>query len=292
MAAARPCISLETASEALEELTVYLCELRRFGQPKQWDSIAPPGAWNQDALRVLSRVYLENGQRLYAGFVFAVWKQWASIKPAVADHIELIRKAARASGGAVRVGDVSGQSAHEVAITLIDPFERCHRWLDDPDGCKPPGASICGYRMQTLRADPQRGQYWTYIYPTDSGRQFAVPQQSLSSKHANGTGWVTVLGNKVHRNIWPDTFALPDRIAVERRFWLDESPTAKPRSRRGRKKATYQTIQRERKMASDWARARDSRVSKADFAKDQEMELEAFDNLLDRVAKRTDRSNK
>ena len=62
-------------------------------------------------------------------------------------------------------------------------------------------------------------------------------------------------------------------------------PQAKP-NRRGRKKADYETVQREAELTGEWERARDSGVYKADFAKDKGMTLKDFDRLLDRVDKR------
>lgn len=56
--------------------------------------------------------------------------------------------------------------------------------------------------------------------------------------------------------------------------------------RRGRKKADYETVQREAALAAAWARARDSGVYKGDFARDHGMSIKQLDALLDRVAKR------
>jgi hypothetical protein len=54
----------------------------------------------------------------------------------------------------------------------------------------------------------------------------------------------------------------------------------------GRKKADYETVQREAKVAADWEQARDDGTRKADFAKDYGIPLDELDRLLDRVAKR------
>ena len=56
--------------------------------------------------------------------------------------------------------------------------------------------------------------------------------------------------------------------------------------RRGRKKADYETVQREAQLAADWNLARENRVRKHDFAKENKMTLKNLDRLLDRVAAR------
>ena len=70
---------------------------------------------------------------------------------------------------------------------------------------------------------------------------------------------------------------------------LESNVASKPR---GRRKADYETVQREAKLAADWERARESRVYKTDFAKQKGMALVQLDALLDRVAKRKARSDK
>ncbi len=59
-----------------------------------------------------------------------------------------------------------------------------------------------------------------------------------------------------------------------------------PRPKRGRRKADYETIQREAKMAAEWNQARDAGVYKGDFAKDRGTTISDLDNLLDRVRAR------
>lgn len=56
--------------------------------------------------------------------------------------------------------------------------------------------------------------------------------------------------------------------------------------RRGRKKADYDTVQKEAELAAAWQRARNAGVYKAVFAKDQKLTVKQLDALLDRVAKR------
>jgi len=60
---------------------------------------------------------------------------------------------------------------------------------------------------------------------------------------------------------------------------------------RGRKKAGYETVEREAKTAEKWNKARDSGIYKADFAKGKKMPLKELDLLLDRVAARNRRSD-
>ena len=64
------------------------------------------------------------------------------------------------------------------------------------------------------------------------------------------------------------------------------------RKRRGQKKADYETVQKEAKVAAAWKRASETGTYKADFAKDKGMTLKALDQLLDRVRKRKSRSDK
>lgn len=61
---------------------------------------------------------------------------------------------------------------------------------------------------------------------------------------------------------------------------------AKPK-RPGRKKADYETVQKEAKIVAQWERARDAGAYKPVFAKDHGMTMKQLKQLLDRVAKRT-----
>ena len=66
-----------------------------------------------------------------------------------------------------------------------------------------------------------------------------------------------------------------------------------PGNRRGgRKKADYETVQREARLAADWGQARESGVYKPDFAKQNKMTPKKLNALLNRVAKRKTRSDK
>jgi len=71
---------------------------------------------------------------------------------------------------------------------------------------------------------------------------------------------------------------------------LKDGSTSKKKP--GRKKADYETVQREAQLAADWERARDSGTYKPEFAKQNEMTPENFNALLSRVAKRKTRSDK
>lgn len=74
---------------------------------------------------------------------------------------------------------------------------------------------------------------------------------------------------------------------VQRAAESQPDPAATPMpKRRGRKKADYETVQREFKLVDDWIRARDAGTPKVDFAKELEFNLKDFDALLDRVGKR------
>lgn len=77
------------------------------------------------------------------------------------------------------------------------------------------------------------------------------------------------------------------------------TPTTEPRpdttsapnpNRRGRRKADYETIEREAQVAADWERAREAGTYKGDFAKERGTTAGKLDALLDRVAKRKSRS--
>jgi hypothetical protein len=71
-----------------------------------------------------------------------------------------------------------------------------------------------------------------------------------------------------------------------------ESPKLARPSRRGRKKADDETVEREAQLAAEWERARDSGVGyKPAFARDKGMALDDFEVLLNRVAKRKSRSD-
>ncbi len=65
-----------------------------------------------------------------------------------------------------------------------------------------------------------------------------------------------------------------------------EAASDAPAKRRGRRKADYETVQKEAELAADWERARDAGVYKPDFAKDKNMTVRQLDALLDRVRAR------
>jgi hypothetical protein len=69
-------------------------------------------------------------------------------------------------------------------------------------------------------------------------------------------------------------------------------PNSPKAERRGRKKADYDTIQREAKLAADWKRARERGILKSKFARDSGTTVAEFDKFLDRVSKRKSRSDK
>lgn|GEM_PF-6520858 len=61
--------------------------------------------------------------------------------------------------------------------------------------------------------------------------------------------------------------------------------------RRGRKKADYETVQKEAALAASWERAREAGVYKGDFARERGTTVAKLDALLDRVAQRKKRSD-
>lgn len=64
------------------------------------------------------------------------------------------------------------------------------------------------------------------------------------------------------------------------------NPTPAKTKPRGRKKADYETQQREAQLAADWKQAKEAGTYKADFAKKCGLTQATLDALLDRVAKR------
>jgi len=65
----------------------------------------------------------------------------------------------------------------------------------------------------------------------------------------------------------------------------EESEDEEPRGL-GRPKASYETVQKESRIAANWEQARDSGVRKSKFAEENGTTEDKLDNLLDRVAKR------
>lgn len=101
-------------------------------------------------------------------------------------------------------------------------------------------------------------------------------------------------GNLTPREIFACALAWADRQKIKAKLAgtsglqsdpTDAQGTATPK-RRGRKKADYETVQKEAELAADWERARDAGIYKPDFAKDKNMTVRQLDALLDRVAKR------
>jgi hypothetical protein len=101
-------------------------------------------------------------------------------------------------------------------------------------------------------------------------------------------------GNLTPREIFACALAWADRQTIKAKLagtsGVQSEPTnargAATPKRRGRKKADYETVQKEAALAADWERARDAGIYKPDFAKDKKMNVKQLDALLDRVAKR------
>jgi hypothetical protein len=67
---------------------------------------------------------------------------------------------------------------------------------------------------------------------------------------------------------------------------VGDTSTPTKAKRRGRKKANYETVQKEDALAAKWKRARAAGTCKVDFAKQNKMTLKDFDRMLNRVRKR------
>lgn len=97
---------------------------------------------------------------------------------------------------------------------------------------------------------------------------------------------------------WRNSWLLFPINSVVKWFRCDAIPAEQAgsatavKAKRGRKKADYDTVQREEQLATEWKRARDAGVYKPDFARQKGMSATEFDALLDRVAKRKARSDK
>ncbi|MBX3426607.1 MAG: hypothetical protein KF688_13080 [Pirellulales bacterium] len=82
------------------------------------------------------------------------------------------------------------------------------------------------------------------------------------------------------------------RPAAEADEHADATQPPTERKRRGRRKADYETVQRESQLAAAWEQARISGVYKPDFAKNHGTTAAKLDLLLDRVGQRNRRSDK
>jgi hypothetical protein len=87
---------------------------------------------------------------------------------------------------------------------------------------------------------------------------------------------------------WADRQKIKARLsgASERAGELEIALEGASVKRSGRKKADFETIQKEAELAAAWKRAREAGVYKADFARDCKITVSRLDALLDRVAKR------
>lgn len=68
-------------------------------------------------------------------------------------------------------------------------------------------------------------------------------------------------------------------------------PKGQGRKRPGRRKADFETMQREAGIADDWAQAKGAGTYKPEFARDIGLTTTELDRLLDRVAKRRERAS-
>lgn len=146
--------------------------------------------------------------------------------------------------------------------------------------------SAGGDFIERLLAGPDQVE----LTPTDLAMLEAHLQQPVSfsavqqEKKATGESPTNAKRNKLklirdyNRNL--QTAAGPPAQPVE----------STPR-RRGRKKADYNTEQREAKLAADWVRAKEAGVYKPQFAKDHGMRPAELEALLARVRKRKSRAD-
>jgi hypothetical protein len=135
-----------------------------------------------------------------------------------------------------------------------------------------------------------------------AARHFARPESTEDWEHLARIVEIPAdtirTGNLTAREIFACALAWADRQKIKKKLTAetnmgngesaDERDDAKPK-RRGRKKADYETVQKEAALAADWNRAREGGAYKGDFAKDHGLTVPKLDALLDRVAKRNRR---
>lgn len=131
-----------------------------------------------------------------------------------------------------------------------------------------------------------------------ASRHFPRPQTKKDWEHialiAEIPADKVLSGNLTLREIhacalaWADRQTIKARLsgASERAGELEIAQEGSSVKRSGRKKADFETIQKEAELAAAWKRAREAGVYKADFARDCKIAVSRLDALLDRVAKR------
>ncbi|HEV2970631.1 MAG TPA: hypothetical protein VGY55_11735 [Pirellulales bacterium] len=223
---APPAFELSAASEMLEQLTETFRDLRLWARetikPKDpefpLDDRPEPIIWPDGhsplGMPLSALTLTEQGQTFY-GLFFSSFEDWDSIQAAIESNAKMIRRAALAGSGPMRIGAISERSAHEVALRLLDPFDRLRSAQNHPNARK----IACA---ETLKPG-------------------MLPDALIGL---------------VHKNIWPEAYALPERIAEERERWLDQDPGAHPKAKRrgGRKTdALMLTLIEENPDAAGWS---------------------------------------
>jgi hypothetical protein len=131
-----------------------------------------------------------------------------------------------------------------------------------------------------------------------AARHFPRPQTKKDWEHialiAEIPADKVLSGNLSLREIHACALAWADRQTIKARLSGASEPVGDHANaqegtsakRSGRKKADFETIQKEAELAAAWKRAREAGVYKADFARDCKITVSRLDALLDRVAKR------
>jgi hypothetical protein len=131
-----------------------------------------------------------------------------------------------------------------------------------------------------------------------AARHFPRPQTKKDWEHialiAEIPADKVLSGNLTLREIHACALAWADRQTIKARLSGASEPAGNHANaqegtsvkRSGRKKADFETIQKEAELAAAWKRAREAGVYKADFARDCKITVSRLDALLDRVAKR------
>lgn len=128
---------------------------------------------------------------------------------------------------------------------------------------------------EALCGDPSPPQYW--LFPTVEWKQAIEVMRRTEARRVESL--YTVFPSDQDPTANADAPAAAGGV----------TPTStKPTHirRRGRRKADFDTIQREAQIADEWEQAREAHILKADFAVAKGMQVKVLDALLDRVDKR------
>lgn len=209
-------------------------------------------------------------------------------------------------------GGVGGQNSPETDTSRNDPTDKCEFSHNSDflfDTVRDAIQAVKGYLADRFRGEPSS---WPAAEFNKACGLKAAERAKIERHCGKSSGWLNDVldelsgAKRIGRNACVPLFESLNayegtlyRARQQAKFDDAEAgeETAAPRKsvkrkRPGRPGAKQETIEKEARIAEAWKRAREARVYKPKFAKDNALTVKQLDALLDRVDKRKQRSDK